>query len=329
MMNENLYRLIVDYQRKVQLVLKLMYRSGIQMPSSSYDWIEYNIPISGELDGGIKYYKHGSGCQVDLGSEIVDFDFGEHGEVGAFNSWWLAKFAGKNLYKYGFKSHDDIYTHLNTELNHGNITPLNNNLYYITNVPFKFALEIDTRNPGDKLPSRNHDRVLTLQLHYFETAELMFKNYNKTKQKMNRNGKLTYRDKFEMRIYISTWLGFLGVVCEGFRKLNMRIVLNKERPSEFKELTPVSDRIGKLMKEHSDSLRIFRNNVFHLREDNEHVHLFFHDEVDRLQWAHELHIMLSDFFSKYQYFCEVHYVINGRIGESNLVKKKLIHKNKL
>ncbi len=42
-MNNNLYRLIVDFQDNVQVALKLMYRSGIKMPSSCYEWIESDI----------------------------------------------------------------------------------------------------------------------------------------------------------------------------------------------------------------------------------------------------------------------------------------------
>ncbi|OWF75897.1 hypothetical protein B4903_18725 [Yersinia frederiksenii] len=320
-MNENLYRLIVDFQDNVQVALRLMYRSGIKMPSSRNEWIESDIPSAGELDGGVKYYKHGAGCRVGLNSGSVDFDFGEQGEVGGFNFWWLACFAGENLTAYGFRNYDDVAEHLNKALGDGELIFPDHDLYYIANVPYTYAIDTDGRNPEDVLPSRNHDRVLTLQIHYFETAELMLKNYDKLNQKMKNNGHLSQREKFDMRIYLSTWLGFLGVACEGFRKLNMRVLLDNERPSDFKELLPISDVIGKLMKEHSNSLRIFRNNVFHLRENTEFAHHFFDKEVERLPWARELHLALSGFFSQYRVFCEVHYVINGRKGESDLIKK--------
>ncbi|PWK99434.1 hypothetical protein C7431_102237 [Pantoea allii] len=323
-MNENLYRLITDYQDSVQIALKLMHRSGIKMPSSSYGWIKYNIPSVGELEGGIKYYKHGAGCQVELDSGIVDFDFGEQGEIGGFNSWWLTSFAGKNLTAYGFRNYDDVEGHLKKALNDEELIFPDLDLYYFANAPHTYAIEIDCRNPEDMLPNRNHDRVLTLQIHYFETADLMFKNYNKIKQKMKKDGHLSHREKFDMGIYLSTWLGFLGVVCEGFRSLKMRLLVENERPKNFKELLPISDGIGKLMKEHSESLRVFRNNVFHLRENAEFIRLFFDNEVERLSWAFELHRALSDFFSQYRVFCEVHYVLNGRKGESDLIKEKVL-----
>lgn len=328
-MNENLYRLIADFQDSVQVALKLMHRSGIQMPSSSYGWIKSDIPSVGELDGGIKYYKHGAGCRVELDSGIVDFDFGEQGEIGGFNSWWLTSFAGKNLIAYGFRNYDDVEGHLKKALNDGELIFPDHDLYYFANAPHTYAIEIDCRNPEDMLPSRNHDRVLTLQIHYFETADLMFKNYNKLNQKMKKNGHLSHREQFDMGIYLSTWLGFLGVVCEGFRSLKMRLLVENERPKNFKDLLPISDGIGKLMKEHSDSLRVFRNNVFHLRENAEFIHLFFDKEVERLSWAFELHRSLSDFFSQYRVFCEVHYVLNGRKGESDLIKGKILLSKKI
>lgn len=327
-MNENLYCLIVEFQNNVRTALKLMYRSGIKMPSSSYEWIKYAIPASGELDGGIKYYKHGAGCLVELNSGNIDFDFGEHGEIGGFNSWRLTCFAGKNITAYGFRNYDDVAEHLNKALSDGELIRPDHDLCYIANVPYSYAIDIDSRNLGDMLPCRNHDRVLTLQIHYFETAELMFRNYNKLNQKMKKNGHLSQREEFDTRIYFSAWLGFLGVVCEGFRKLNIRVLLENDRPASFKDLLPISDSIRKLMKEHSDPLRIYRNNIFHLRENTEFIRHFFDTEVERLSWARELHLLLAKFFSQYRVCCEVHYVFNGRKGESDLTKKKVIRRKK-
>ncbi|WP_317418757.1 MULTISPECIES: DUF6896 domain-containing protein [unclassified Morganella (in: enterobacteria)] len=327
-MNKNLYHLIVEFQNNVRAALKLMYRSGIKMPSSRCEWIQYSIPDSGELDGGIKYYKHGAGCLVKLNSGHIDFDFGERGEAGGFNSWWLTCFAGKNIAAYGFINYDDIAEHLNKALSDGELICPDHDLCYIANVPYTYATDIDCREPGDMLPCRNHDRILTLQVHYFETAELMFKNYNKLNQKMKKKVHLSQQEKSDTRIYLSAWLGFLGVVCEGFRKLNIRVLLDNNRPSSFKNLLPISDSIGKLMKENSDPLRIFRNNIFHLREDTKFAYHFFNPEVERLSWACELHFLLTKFFSQYRVCCEVHYVFNGRKGESDLIKKKAMRRKK-
>ncbi|MDS7815185.1 hypothetical protein PTQ36_30690 [Klebsiella michiganensis] len=90
-MNEKLARLIFDFQEKILVALKIMHRSGIPMPLSCNHWIELDIPISGELDDGVKYHKHGAGCLVRLSSGDIDFDFGAQGEVGGFNLWRLRK----------------------------------------------------------------------------------------------------------------------------------------------------------------------------------------------------------------------------------------------
>lgn len=76
------------------------------------------------------------------------------------------------------------------------------------------------------------------------------------------------------------------------------------------------------MKEHADSLREFRNKVFHLRENTDFVHNFFDKKLERLPWARELHMALAELFSQYRVLCEVYYVMNGRKGESDLIRKK-------
>lgn len=71
-----------------------------------------------------------------------------------------------------------------------------------------YASDTDGRNPDDMLPCRDRDRVLTLQIHYFETADLMFKKYDKLNERMKKKGLLNRQDKFEWRTYLVTWLGF-------------------------------------------------------------------------------------------------------------------------
>ncbi|ASM32007.1 Uncharacterised protein [Serratia marcescens] len=323
-MNEKLVRLVVDFQESVLSALKLMQRSGIRMPSSRNDWIESKIPTMGELDCGVRYYKHGAGCLVSLSTGEVDFDFGEEGEIGGFNLWWLAKFAGENLTHYGFDNTDDINECLNNALDSGELIRPDHGLYYIANVPYIYATDIDSRDPEDTLPSRNKDPVLVLQSHYFQSADLMLENYNKFSRKFHKIGCLSRREETDMSVYLTTWLGLLGVVCEGVRKLNMRILLGNERPESFKKLLPISDNIGRLMKEHADSLRKFRNNVFHLRENTELVRDFFDNKLERIQWARELHMILAEFFSQYRVSCEVHYLINGRRGECDLTRNKRV-----
>ena len=165
------------------------------------------------------------------------------------------------------------------------------------------------------VPHRDEDRVLTLYAHYFVAAELMRDNYIKLRAKRKRNGDLSQSDTVDERIYFSTWLGFLGVTCEGFKKVRMRLLLQDQRPDEFRELISKSNAIGRAIKQHSDPLREVRNNVFHLRDDVEAFRRFFADETGRLAWAEELHKAFVDLFSEYRILCEIHYIVEGRKSE--------------
>ncbi len=75
-MNTQLFRLITKYQHAVHEAVILLSRSGIKMPLSCDNWLNTDIPAHGELLGGIRYFKHGYGCKVNLPSGTVDFDFG-------------------------------------------------------------------------------------------------------------------------------------------------------------------------------------------------------------------------------------------------------------
>jgi len=323
-MNNQLARLILDYQKSVQTAVALMYRSGIQMPSSCADWIETDIPLSGTLDGGAHYIKHGAGCEVSLTAEKVDFDFGKHGEIDGFDVWRLVKYAGVNLVNYGFGAIDEVQDSFEKSVTDGSIVYSGDCLYYTADVQRLFAVDVDCRVSGDMLPSRDHDPVLTLYAHYFLAADLMRKNYEKLNSKWSECGRLSGDNEVKLRIYISSWLGFLGVTCAGFRDLNMRLLLQSNRPESFQELIPISDGIGRMMKKHSNPLREFRNNVFHLRKNLDVTRNFFAIGEDRLPWAHELHEAIAGFLSEYRILCEVHYVMHGRKGEmdSNRFKKR-------
>lgn len=103
-MNNNLARLISDYQASVRMAVQLMQKSGIRLPATNTDWTATDVPQRGELQGGITYFKHGYGCAVKLPAGTVDFDFGERGEIDGFDAWRLIGFAGSRLSEYGFAS---------------------------------------------------------------------------------------------------------------------------------------------------------------------------------------------------------------------------------
>src|SRR3954469_27094 len=96
-MDKNLKQLITEFQSRVRDAVALMYRSGMKMPHSSFAWVEANIPPKGVLDGGVEYFKHGAGCEVQLDVGEIDFDFGDGGEIDGFDSWRLVQFTRHRL----------------------------------------------------------------------------------------------------------------------------------------------------------------------------------------------------------------------------------------
>ncbi len=165
------------------------------------------------------------------------------------------------------------------------------------------------------LPHRDSDPVMMLYAHYFLASELMQKNYRKLEEKRNKNNRLSRNDRVNLSIYFCTWLGFLAVTCEGFKKLRAHILIQNERPQDFIELLPKINRLGSLMKMHSDPLRKFRNDIFHLRDNHGELERFLNGQHNRLEWAEELQTALGDFFSEYRVHCQVHYAIEGRKDE--------------
>jgi hypothetical protein len=322
-MNNQLTNLISDYQASVRTAVELMQRSGIPMPLTCTDWIDTNIPEIGELDGGIRYFKHGYGCAVNLATGKIDFDFGRQGEIGGFDVWRLTRFAGSRLTEYGFDTEHSLEECFKAAVTTGSLIYSGYILYYVAGMPRTLAVEVDTRLPNDALPSRDQDPVLVLSAHYFLAADLMRQHYIKLDNKWKKYSYLSQNDEATLGIYLSSWLGFLGVTCEGFKKLRMRLLLQENRPESFSELISKCDEIGSIMKQHSDPLREYRNNVFHLRDDIEAIRRFFAYDAERLPWANELHTAFADFFSEYRILCEVHYIIHHRRSEMQIGQKRL------
>ncbi|EMN5134083.1 hypothetical protein RVV79_007283 [Burkholderia contaminans] len=308
-------RLICEYQKAILEALVIMQRSGIQMPNSSYDWVYMEIPMSGELRGGGHYWKHGVGCEVGLPDGAVDFDFGDKGEVGGFDAWRLAKFAGKNLNDYGFDTANALVKYVDFLISKGVLVQSIDGQCFVGGVVPIYAIDVDGREPGDNLPMKNKDPILALHAHQFQAADLMMKNYEKIMDKWDRYDRVGFNEKINAGIYLSTWLGFLRVICEGFFKLQIRRLLQEERPDGFSKIVEQHDAVLKLEKRHRDALREFRNNTFHAQRDLQIRRDFFDLEKNRIPWAHELHSEVAQFFSSYRIECEVHYFVQGRLSE--------------
>ncbi|NUU03514.1 DUF6896 domain-containing protein [Herbaspirillum robiniae] len=326
-MKKNLKELITAYQRSTYSAVELMIQSGIKIPTSANAWANTDIPSEGKLNGEIAYYKHGAGCEVELPTGTVDFDFGEMGEIDGFDEWKLKKYIQPLLPAFEFDSMEDVELCFEKAVKVGSIVSTKRGLYYVAGEKRRLAIQIPVEFPNDTLPHRDQDEILTLRVHTFGVAELMYKNHEKLAIKWRANQHLSKNELANLRHYFIAWIGFLAVTCEGFRSQGIRKSLENNRPEKFKDLVPKYKAIERLLKPHQDDLREFRNNVFHLRTDILAILRFAIDEGEQLQWAEEIHSALADFFREYGAMCEVHYLMNERWKESQISQKRTRRKS--
>lgn len=316
-MDYRLSSLINDYLRAVRTACTLMQKSGVALPYTSKQWAETDLSNVDTLNEEITFYKHGVGCWVNLPDGRVDFDFGRLGEISGVDAWRLGNFAKHRNETYGFEDTKELIETFNQAVNQQQLLPLETNLYRLANQPIETTASIDSRAEGDLLPRRDSDKVLTLHVHYFYAADLMLTQYDAIIKKLEKKEKITFEEELNSKIYMDSWLGFLAVTCEGYKKLNMYLLLNNERPLGYQELIPRASKLSSSIKEHYDHLRKFRNNVFHLRDSVDDTLEFLSPDADRLVWARSIHDDLREFFSHYRVFCESHYLVNGRKSESS------------
>jgi hypothetical protein len=313
-MNRRFDHLVNEYLNGVVSAVALLSRSGIPIPHIKESWVRAGFPKVGVLDGGVAYFKHGVGCEVALNSGVVDFDFGDNGEIDDIELFRLVKFSKENLSKYGYAKKSEIEEDFKNAVDSGFLTCFKFNTYHLTGRTRLQAKDVDCRLPGDLLPPIDKDIILTIHSHNFLPANLMRQNYQGLDSRWDDFGRLSGDEEVNYRIYLFTWLGFLFETCKWFKKKNIRRLLRDERPEMFRELTDLAESVIKMASSHECYLQDFRNNVFHF-PTSEAVHDYFDKQDERLLWSHELHEIFSTFFSRYRVLCTVHYALNGRKGE--------------
>ena len=108
-MDDRLRPLIDDYKATVARAVAALEATGIPRPSSTTEWVGYDVPGRGELAGGGEYFVHGFGCAVRLPDKSVDFDFGDDGQIDGFDWSRLSSFAGSKLAKrYGIRDEIEL-----------------------------------------------------------------------------------------------------------------------------------------------------------------------------------------------------------------------------
>lgn len=130
-MDSRLFTLINDYQASVRQAVELMVASGTERPTSNTEWAGLDIPQKGELNGGVRYYKHGYGCAVHLPNGGVDFDFGANGEIDGFDLWRLIAFSEGRLDQYGFSNEKEMKEVFDSSARSGELRFSGYLLYYL------------------------------------------------------------------------------------------------------------------------------------------------------------------------------------------------------
>jgi hypothetical protein len=103
-MTAELRSLVEDYLAHVREAVALLNASGIPTPESSRALALSGVPGTGTLADGSKCRKHGYGCEVVVRGRLVDFDFGQRGEIHGIDLWRLIEFAKDDASLYGFSS---------------------------------------------------------------------------------------------------------------------------------------------------------------------------------------------------------------------------------
>jgi hypothetical protein len=128
--------------------------------------------------------------------------------------------------------------------------------------------------------------------------------------------KLSEKDTVDRRSLLYYWLSSLFVVIEGFVELDVPALL-RCRPSNFEEIVDRAKLVLDHARQRSPELKLYRSATFHYQKDSEkHRSFLFAD--GSLVWALELQFQLQDFFSAYRVNCEVIYMLEGRMEESEI-----------
>lgn len=82
---------------------------GVIRLIKDYEWLFEDFLYLGILSDGCEYWCYGVGCVVKLLKGcIVDFDFGENGEIIGFFVFCLKRFFGFNFRRYEFSLYEEM-----------------------------------------------------------------------------------------------------------------------------------------------------------------------------------------------------------------------------
>jgi hypothetical protein len=127
--------------------------------------------------------------------------------------------------------------------------------------------------------SRENDPLWMLYMFYFVPCEVMYQHHQELKSQFYSEDEETQeRATQEFMTFTMFWFATLFVVSEG-----------------WKELKVADAEINSLIDQHIDSLRLFRNAVYHFQKgDKKHTQFF---DVEKFNWAEQMQTAYRRFFS--------------------------------
>ena len=131
-------------------------------------------------------------------------------------------------------------------------------------------------------PTENNP-LWMLRTFYFVPCDLMHQQVKARAAEFFASEDERNQSKHEIFLsFMQYWFASLFVVAEGWKEINIK------EPS-----------IDKMIDDHWNSLRLFRNAVFHFQlADRKHVQFF---NVTKFAWAEELHAAFRAFFEAQQH----------------------------
>ncbi len=150
-----LVRLIHDYHDAIRCAVESLEATGIPRPKSTTDWIGYDVPGTGELANGGKYFIHGFGCAVKTPEFCIDFDFGEHGEIDGIDFYRMESFARNHLQsKYGFADPTELHSVIKASCDAGEMIDSGYILWYLKpELQGKSNQNVDEPSDGPESPN--------------------------------------------------------------------------------------------------------------------------------------------------------------------------------
>jgi len=124
-MNEELNNIIGKFNKTQERAVEILENEfECPRPESTMDFITRCVPcirIKKYTSGGYKIRPHGYGMEIVIDGIIIDFDFGELGEINGFDAWRLYYFVKSNNINSTLNTEDKIKAAIESALLEGYI----------------------------------------------------------------------------------------------------------------------------------------------------------------------------------------------------------------